>query len=62
MLPDMIPAEAPPLLAPYVKLIPSFELHLMPEHPWSGGGKPSICPTLTIACVLSVTSYTWITP
>lgn len=32
VLADMIPAEAPPLLAPFVKLIPGFELHLMAER------------------------------
>jgi hypothetical protein len=32
VLPDIILAEAPPLLAPYVKLIPGFELHLIPER------------------------------
>lgn len=29
---DMIPAEAPPLLAPYVKLIPGFELHIIAQR------------------------------
>lgn len=28
----MIPAEAPPLLAPYAKLLPGFELHLIAER------------------------------
>lgn len=32
VLADMIPAEAPPLLAPFVKLIPGFELHLIAER------------------------------
>lgn len=32
VLKDMIPAEAPPLLAPFVKLVPGFELELMAEH------------------------------
>lgn len=32
VLADMIPAEAPPLLAPYVKLIPGFELHFIAER------------------------------
>lgn len=32
VLADMIPAEAPPLLAPLVKLIPGFELHLVAER------------------------------
>jgi choline dehydrogenase-like flavoprotein len=32
VLADMIPAEAPPLLAPYVKLIPGQELHLIAER------------------------------
>ncbi|MBV9387518.1 MAG: GMC family oxidoreductase [Chroococcidiopsidaceae cyanobacterium CP_BM_ER_R8_30] len=29
---DMIPAEAPPLLAPYLKLVPEWELHLVAER------------------------------
>lgn len=32
VLADMIPAEAPPLLAPFAKLIPGAELHLMAER------------------------------
>jgi choline dehydrogenase-like flavoprotein len=32
VLADMIPAEAPPLLAPYVKLIPHYERHLIAER------------------------------
>jgi len=32
VLAHMIPAEAPPLLAPYVKLVPGFELHLIAER------------------------------
>lgn len=32
VLKDMIPAEAPPLLAPLVKLVPNFELELIAEH------------------------------
>ena len=32
VLADMIPAEAPPMLAPYVKLIPELELHLIAER------------------------------
>jgi choline dehydrogenase-like flavoprotein len=32
VLADMIPAEAPPLMAPIVKLIPHYERHLMAER------------------------------
>jgi choline dehydrogenase-like flavoprotein len=32
VLADMLPAEAPPLLAPYVKLIPEFGLHIVAER------------------------------
>ncbi len=32
VLADMIPAEAPPMLAPYVKLIPELVLHLIAER------------------------------
>lgn len=32
VLPDMLPAEAPPMLAPYIKLIPEFGLKLVAER------------------------------
>ena len=32
VLADMIPAEAPPLMAPFVKLIPHYERHLIAER------------------------------
>jgi choline dehydrogenase-like flavoprotein len=32
VLADMLPAEAPPLMAPFVKLIPQFERHLLAER------------------------------
>jgi choline dehydrogenase-like flavoprotein len=32
VLADMLPAEAPPLMAPYVKLIPQYERHLIAER------------------------------
>ena len=32
VLADMLPAEAPPLMAPFVKLIPKFERHLLAER------------------------------
>jgi choline dehydrogenase-like flavoprotein len=32
VLKDMIPAEAPPLLAPFVKLVPGAELELISQH------------------------------
>ncbi|MEH2202323.1 GMC family oxidoreductase [Nostoc sp.] len=32
VLADMIPAEAPPLMAPFVKLIPQYERHLLAER------------------------------
>lgn len=32
VLADMLPAEAPPLMAPFVKLIPHFERHLIAER------------------------------
>ncbi|WP_242057976.1 MULTISPECIES: GMC oxidoreductase [Nostoc] len=32
VLADMIPAEAPPLMAPFVKLIPHFERHLLAQR------------------------------
>ncbi|MEH2401812.1 GMC family oxidoreductase [Nostoc sp.] len=32
VLADMIPAEAPPLMAPFIKLIPEYERHLLAER------------------------------
>ena len=32
VLADMLPAEAPPLLAPFLKLVPEFERHLVAER------------------------------
>ena len=46
----MIPADAPPLLAPYVKLAPEALLDAIAGMQPAGGCKPRTCPALRTGC------------
>lgn len=58
---DMIPPEAPPLLAPWLKFAPERALELTAKHS-AGGYRRKICPTLIIACAGRGIKYAWTIP